>query len=94
MNISRDEKTITIDGLPIACSNQKHFINNYFNQLLKKIRIFNPPKDLLEKILDFNIQRRVKLLSQLKEIDNYSSNILYKAINYEVGKISESLSKP
>ena len=93
MNISINKKTITIDGLPIACSNQKHFINIYFNQLLKKIRINNPPKDLLEKILDFNYQRRVKLLSALKENDSYSSNILSKAINYEVGKISESLLK-
>ena len=79
---------IIINGLPIVAINQPLFIKNYFERLLELTNFKNIPQDFFPNIVSFNYLRRKEILDKLNLIDNFSSRIISRAINYEMDLIS------
>ena len=79
---------IIIDGLPIASVKKPSFIKNYFSYILELNNLNNAYQDLLPKIIHFNCLQRKEILAELSLIDNSSSRILSRAINYELHLLS------
>ncbi len=82
------DSEIIIDGLPIASINKPIFIKNYFEYLLELTNLKNISQELFSKIVSFNCLRRQQILVKLDLVDNYSSRIISRSINYELDSIS------
>ena len=86
--ISTDSQII-IDGLPIASINRPLFIKKYFEYLSDLINIQNISQDIFSNIVTLNCLRRKEILKALKPLDNSSSRMISRAINYELDLISQ-----
>ena len=88
IKIKRSDKSILIEGLPIADRNSKSLPEAYFKELLEQIGEKNISIDYLYKIKKFNKLIREKLLENLKSKENIASSMFYKAILHELDLIS------
>ena len=86
--IERSNKTITIKGLPVADVNHSKLPGSYFDEINRRIGDAKIPKDILFKIIEFNILVRQNILEESKLIDHEVSNIFSEIINYEINLIS------
>ena len=84
-----NDSQIVIDGLPIASINKPLFVRNYFDHLLELINLKNISLDIFSQIISFNCLRRKEILVHLKHFENDSCRMICKAINYELGLISQ-----
>ena len=83
MTIRRSDNKIILEGLPIADLNHPRLPYDYFDEILRRIGNNSITKDLLLKILQFNISIRTKIINESNLIDNEVSNILAKVMHYE-----------
>ena len=88
IQIEQLANTISIEGLPIADSNNPKLVTYYFDEILSRIDNINFPKEVLLKILKFNILVRKQILDESILLDNQVSQIFSQIINYELGLIS------
>ena len=88
MKIKRSENAIILEGLPIADLNNPRLPYDYFDEILRRIGYDYTSKDLLSKILKFNISIREKIINESDFIDNEVSRILGKVMHYEISLIS------
>mgnify|MGYP001240734399 CR=1 FL=1 len=87
-NVQFDDSNIIIEGLPIASKNKSSFVKNFFEYLAAKVNKDIFSKELLKLILNINIDYRKEIQKELGSIDNFSSRIINKSINYELDSIS------
>tara|TARA_Y100001978_G_C23661855_1_gene419094 strand:+ start:234 stop:1226 length:993 start_codon:yes stop_codon:yes gene_type:complete len=88
MKIVRSGNQIILDGLPIADENHPRLPFDYFDEILSRIGYDFISKDLLIKILQFNISIRKKIIDESDFIKNEVSKILCKVLDYEISLIS------
>ena len=82
------DRNFVIDGLPIATVNKPLFVKNYFKKVIDLTNLKDIPQDFFSKIVSINYLRRKEILDELKLIDNFSSRMISRAINYEMELIS------
>ena len=91
MKIERSNNQITLEGLPIADSNNCKLVMDYFEEIRKRIGEINLSKDFLLRIFELNIEKRNNIISESTLVDNKVSKMLTKTIQYEISLIlSES----
>jgi len=88
MKIKRSENLIILEGLPIADLNNPRLPYDYCDEILRRIGYDYTSKDLLPKILKFNISIREKIINESDFIDNAVSNLLAKVMRYEISLMS------
>ena len=88
MKIERSGNKIILEGLPIADVNHPKLPFYYLNEIFGKIGNVNNPRDILLKILKFNISIREKILDESNFVDNEVSKTLTKLMLYEINLIS------
>ncbi len=64
IKIERSGNKISIEGLPIADTNNQQLPVNYFNELIKRIDDINIRTDLFLRIIELNISTRKNILKQ------------------------------
>ena len=84
MRIERSDKSILIEGLPIADSNSPSLPESYFRELIEQIGGINFSILPLLNIINFNNSTRREILFHLDSVDNNASSMLKKVINYEI----------
>ena len=90
MQIVRSGKKIILNGLPIADRNHPKLPFDYFKEILRKIGQLNISKELLLKILQFNIQIRNEIIKESELTNNEVSKILITLMNYEISLIESN----
>jgi len=88
MTIKQSDKKIILKGLPIADINNPKLPNDYLSEILRRIGHDYTSKDLLSKILQYNITIRKKIIDESDLIDHEVSKILGKVMRYEISLIS------
>ena len=88
IKIERTNKNIYIEGLPIADGNNKNLPIKYFEEVLKRLKDFDIPKEIFKEIIELNISNRKMILDKTYLINNEVSKLLARVINYEVNLIS------
>ena len=86
--LEQSSNTISIEGLPIADSNNLNLASFYFDEISRRIDNIKLSKDMLVKILEFNIVVRKKILDQSLLLDNKVSSTFSQIIDYEIYLIS------
>ena len=76
IKIERSGKKFFIEGLPIADVNHPRLPIDYFDEVLRKIGIFDISEDLLLKIFQLNINVREKIIKESQLVNNDVSRIL------------------
>ena len=87
--IERSSKKIVIEGLPIIDVNIPNLPNYYFEQISRKLSDIDMPKNILLRILEFNISIRKNILQELLKNENEFSTQFIKLINHEINLISD-----
>ncbi len=90
MKIKRSHNKIILEGLPIADLNNPRLPYEYFDELLRRIGNHYISKDLLSRILQFNIFIRNQIIEESDLINNEVSKTLSKVMRYEISLISSN----
>ena len=83
MKIEKSENKIILEGLPIADVNHPRLPIDYFDEVLRKIGLFDISQDLLLKILQLNIRIREKIIKESELVNNDVSKTLIQIIHHE-----------
>ena len=83
MKIEQSENKFILEGLPIADINHPRLPIDYFDEVLRKIGIFDISEDLLLKIFQLNINVREKIIKESQLVNNDVSRILIQIIHHE-----------
>ena len=83
MKIEKYDNKIILEGLPIADVNHPKLPIYYFDEILRKIGLFDISQDLLLKILQLNIRIREKIIQEAHLVNNDVSKILIQIIHHE-----------
>ena len=83
MKIEKYNNKIILEGLPIADVNNPRLPICYFDEILRKIGLFDISQDLLLKILQLNIRIREKIIKESELVNNDVSKTLIQIIHHE-----------
>lgn len=89
IKINRENKNITLEGLPIASTNNPKLPIFYFAEIQKRISDIIFSQDLFLKIIKLNIDRRVAILNQSSKKDDQVPKMINKVIDYELNLIKQ-----
>ena len=91
INFYKINKSLIIEGLPIANINLRKFPMNYLSYLSKSINVKFDLDNLLEKIIDYNIKTRIEVIERIGKINSFYSQSLIKTLSIELQTIANSL---